>query len=109
MDVPIELRHLRYFVAVAEELHFSRAAQRVHIAQPPLSAQIRRLEEMVGYPLLERTSRTVKLTASGEALLDRARRTLHRMEEVRVVRSPGNFAAWHAPVFGMVRARKTTI
>ena len=81
MNVPIELRHLRYFVAVAEELHFSRAARRVHIAQPPLSAQIRRLEEMVGYPLLERTSRTVKLTASGEALLDRARRTLHRMEE----------------------------
>jgi DNA-binding transcriptional LysR family regulator len=48
----------------------------------------------------------VKLTASGEALLDRARRTLHRMEEVRVVRSPGNFAAWHAPGFGIVRARK---
>jgi DNA-binding transcriptional LysR family regulator len=76
----MELRHLRYFVALAEELSFTRASQRIHISQPPLSMQIRQLEEEVGVSLLARTSRRVELTPAGRAFLNDARAILERVE-----------------------------
>lgn len=80
-----ELRHLRYFVAVAEALSFTQAAERLHIAQPALSAAIRQLETELGVQLLDRTSRRVSLTSAGELLLERARSTLASAEETFAV------------------------
>jgi DNA-binding transcriptional LysR family regulator len=77
----IELRHLRYFVAVAEELHFGRAAARLNISQPPLSQQIQILEQQVGARLLARTNRSVSLTAAGKQFLIDSRQILSMVDD----------------------------
>lgn len=77
----IELRHLRYFIAVAEELHFGRAAARLNISQPPLSQQIQILEQQVGARLLARTNRSVNLTAAGKQFLADSRQILSMVDD----------------------------
>jgi LysR family cyn operon transcriptional activator len=79
----IELRHLRYFLAVAEESHFTRAAEKLHVTQPTLSHQIRELESQLNQPLFDRVGRRVKLTAAGEMLLPHARRVVGELAEAQ--------------------------
>lgn len=81
MSDEVELRHLRYFLAVAETLHFSKAAAKLGMAQPPLSQQIKRLEEMLGHALFARTTRGVKLTLAGQLLAERARSTMDKVQD----------------------------
>ena len=86
----VELRHLEYFVAVAEERNFTRAATRLNIVQSAVSAAIKSLERELGAPLLDRTSKRVALTDAGLALLPKARTTLDAARDARAAQFAGN-------------------
>src|ERR1700716_1040409 len=107
----MELRHLRYFVAVGDEEHYGRAAQRLRVAQPALSRQIQDLEEEIGFKLFDRMPRGVKISAAGKLFLEDARRILQQVSEAtdrarRVARGKSGTlrvgfaekASWHGVV-----------
>src|ERR1700757_622172 len=95
----MELRHLRYFIAVAEELNFTRAAKKLGINQPPPSTQIRQLERDLGAQLCRRLARSVELTDAGKLLLEQARLILKQVDDAAVgVRRRGDGSLWAAAV-----------
>jgi DNA-binding transcriptional LysR family regulator len=104
----MELRHVRYFIAVAEERHFGRAARRLNIAQPALSRQIQQLEQKLGVQLFTRDRRKVELTSAGAVLLDRGRSVLKEVEQAVVATQRagrgevGQLEVGHAPAADMI-------
>jgi DNA-binding transcriptional LysR family regulator len=103
-DFGFDLRHLRYFVAVAEQLHFGRAARALHMSQPPLSRQIRDLERSIGTQLFERCSRGVFLTEAGTAFLVESKRILeHVARSVAAIRREHHEIGQSSVVFGQSR------
>ncbi len=105
----MELRHLRYFLAVAEELHFGRAAKRVHISQPPLSQQIRQLEEDLRVKLFYRTRRKVELTDAGRAFAGEARLILQQVERAAGLASEANRGKTRQLVVGCSPANDSVV
>ena len=100
----MELRHFEAFVAVAEELHFSKAAERLHIAQPPLSQRIRQMEKQLGVDLFVRSTRSVVLTPAGEALLGPARKVLAGSQEALVAAKAGERGEYGRVTIGFAGA-----
>lgn len=96
----MELRHLKYFITVAEELNFRRAAERLFMEQPPLSRQIRQLEEELGVELFQRSKRSVSLTVAGRAFLDEARLTLAQAERATQIARQASVAQQNKLVIG---------
>lgn len=98
----MELRHLRYFVTVAEELHFGRAAARLNISQPPLSQQIRQLEDELGFPLFYRDKHRVELTEAGKVYLEETRLMLAHVEQARAAAEKAHQGAQGRLVIGFL-------
>ena len=90
----MELRHLRYFIAVAEELNFTRAAEKLHMAQPPLSQQIQQLETQLGFQLFRRTKRTVVLTEAGQVFFEESQKILLQVDRAS---TSGKDSAFETP------------
>jgi DNA-binding transcriptional LysR family regulator len=106
----MELRHLRAFVAVAEEQSFTKASARLHVAQPALSVQVRRLEDQLGVTLIDRSRRTIGLTPAGDVLLEGARRLLYALEQtVDLVRRTGTGAIGRLSVGFVPSASNSTM
>src|ERR1700739_3788581 len=103
----MELRHLKYFVAVAEQLNFARAARRVHIAQPSLTKQIQQLEQELGFPLLYRTKKKVELLDTGHVFLDEAPRLLRQTDGA--IAPPPNKRPQSSPPAGRIAGRAAVL